>query len=264
MWVRVNTQKPLMAVLVGMVAVAWVTLWVWGQSPYGRFLSHEELGHMQLGEDLVFAVLFVAGWTLMTVAMMLPTSLPLVALFYGMTAQRPNRRRLLLMLLAGYLGLWTVFGVAVHLGDFALHQLVGSVSWLEHNRALIGAATLVLAGIYQFTPLKYHCLDKCRSPMSFIAEHWRGGRREGAQALMLGVHHGLFCIGCCWALMLLMFAIGSGSIGWMMVLGAIMAIEKNAPWGRRLSAPLGLFLIGMGIMLGLGSALGVLGEHLHS
>ena len=263
MWVRVNTQKPLMAVLVGMVAVAWVTLWVWGQSPYGRFLSHEELGHIQLGEDLVFSVLFVAGWTLMTVAMMLPTSLPLIALFYGMTAQRQNRLQLLLLLLVGYLGLWTLFGVVVHLGDFVLHDFVERLAWLEGNHWLIGAGTLVLAGVYQFTPLKYQCLDKCRSPMSFIAEHWRG-RRERAQAVLLGVHHSLFCIGCCWALMLLMFAVGTGSIAWMLVLGAVMAIEKNASWGRRLSAPLGLFLIGMGIMLGLGSALGVLGEHLHS
>jgi predicted metal-binding membrane protein len=264
MWVRVNTQKPLMAVLVGMVAVAWVTLWVWGQSPYGRFLSHEDLGHIQFGEDLLFSLLFVAGWTLMTVAMMLPTSLPLVALFYGMTSQRQNRLRLLLLLLSGYLGLWTLFGVVVHLGDFLLHDFVASIAWLEHNRALIGAGTLVLAGVYQFTPLKYQCLDKCRSPMSFIAGHWRGGRREGLQALMLGVHHALFCIGCCWALMLLMFAVGAGSIGWMLVLGLVMAIEKNAPWGRRLSAPLGLFLVGMGFTLGLGSVLGVLGEHLHS
>jgi predicted metal-binding membrane protein len=199
----------------------------------------------------------------MTVAMMLPTSLPLVALFYGMTAQRPDRLRLLLLLLAGYLGLWTLFGVAVHLGDFVLHDFVGSTAWLEHNRGLIGAGTLVLAGLYQFTPLKYQCLDKCRSPMSFIAGHWRG-RREGLRALLLGAHHGLFCIGCCWALILLMFAVGAGSIGWMMVLGALMALEKNAPWGRRLSAPLGFFLIGLGVMLGLGMGMGVLGEPMHA
>jgi predicted metal-binding membrane protein len=263
MWVRVNTQKPLVVVLVGMVAVAWVTLWVWGQSPYGRFLNHEELGHIKLGEDLLFSALFVAGWTLMTVAMMLPTSLPLVALFHGMIAQRPNRRQLLLLLLAGYLGLWTLFGVVVHLGDFAIHGFVQNAGWLDHNRGLVGAGTLVVAGIYQFTPLKYRCLDKCRSPMSFIAAHWQG-RREGTQALVLGMHHGLFCIGCCWALMLLMFVVGAGSIVWMMVLGAVMAVEKNAPWGRRLSAPLGLFLIGLGVILGLGSVLGVLGEHIHS
>ena len=84
----------------------------------------------------------------------------------------------------------------------------------------------MLAGLYQFTPLKYACLDKCRSPLSFITEHWRGSH-ERTQAFRLGVHHGLFCIGCCWSLMLLMFAVGVGNLGWMLVLGALMAIEKT-------------------------------------
>ena len=75
-----------------------------------------------------------------------------------------------------------------------------------------------MAGVYQFTPLKYHCLDKCRAPLGFIMGHWRG-RRERLQALRLGLHHGLFCVGCCWSLMLLMFAVGVGSLGWMLALG---------------------------------------------
>ena len=90
--------------------------------------------------------------------------------------------------------------------------------WLEDNSYLIGAGTLVLAGAYQFTPLKYMCLDKCRSPLSFITQHWSGGN-ERWQAVKLGVHHGIFCVGCCWSLMLLMFAVGVGNIGVMMLLG---------------------------------------------
>jgi predicted metal-binding membrane protein len=263
MWIRVNNQKPLVWVLGGLVVVAWLALWLWGASPYGRFLTHEQLGEIHLGDNPLQMAVFVAGWTLMTVAMMLPTSLPLVVLFYGLIARRHDRLRLTVLLVAGYLGVWALFGVLVHLGDWVLHGVVEQIAWLQGGHWLIGSATLVLAGIYQFTPLKYKCLDKCRSPMSFILSHWRG-RQEGVQSLLLGIHHGLFCLGCCWALMLLMFAVGAGSIAWMLVLGAVMAIEKNASWGRRLSAPLGLFLIGMGIMLGLGSALGVLGEHLHS
>jgi predicted metal-binding membrane protein len=80
---------------------------------------------------------------------------------------------------------------------------------------------------------------------------------------LLGIHHGIFCIGCCWALMLLMFAVGTGSIAWMLVLGGIMAVEKNATWGRRLSMPLGVFLIGLGIILGLGPEIGGLEVHPH-
>src|SRR5205085_364555 len=93
-----------------------------------------------------------------------------------------------------------------------------------------------------FSSLKYRCLDKCQTPLSFVITHWRG-RAPRWQAFRLGAAHGLFCVGCCWALMLLMFAFGMGSLGWMLLLAAVMAIEKNLPWGRRLSAPLGIALL---------------------
>ena len=126
-----------------------------------------------------------------------------------------------------------------------VHEGAEQIGWLEANDWVIGAGTLILAGVYQFTPLKYHCLDKCRSPYSFIAGHWSGGN-ESAQALRLGMDHGLFCVGCCWTLMLLMFGVGAGNLGWMLLLGGVMAVEKNMPWGRKLSSPLGLILIGSG------------------
>jgi predicted metal-binding membrane protein len=100
----------------------------------------------------------------------------------------------------------------------------------------------VLAGVFQFSRLKYACLDKCRMPLGFVMEHW-GRRDKKRQALRMGFRYGLFCVGCCWALMLLMFVVGTGSVGWMLVLGAIMAAEKNLPWGRHISRPLGVFLI---------------------
>jgi predicted metal-binding membrane protein len=158
------------------------------------------------------------------------------------------------LLITGYLGVWTLFGVGVHLGDWALHQAAKQSAWLQANAWVPGAVTLVLAGLYQFTPLKYYCLDKCRSPLSFIVEHWRG-HHERAQALWLGGHHGIFCLGCCWTLMLLMFAVGVGNLGWMLALGTVMAIEKNLPRGRRLSKLVGMLLIAWGLALALGSAL---------
>jgi predicted metal-binding membrane protein len=171
-----------------------------------------------------------------------------VTLFQVLTRQRPDANRLAALLIAGYLGVWTLFGLLVYLGDWVIHQAVERSAWLEANAWALGAATLALAGLYQFTPLKYHCLDKCRSPLSFVVEHWRG-RRERLQAWWLGVHHGLFCVGCCWSLMLLMFTVGVGSLGWMLVVGAVMAAEKNLPWGRRLSAPLGGALLAWAVAL---------------
>jgi predicted metal-binding membrane protein len=232
--------------------LAWFALVVWGQSPYGRFLDHKNLDAVRT-EGSPVLLIFVLGWILMTVAMMLPTSLPLVTLFQGMVHARADRGRLVSLLLVGYLGVWAVFGLVVHAGDAALHVLVASQPWLAERAGLIGAATLLLAGVYQFTPLKYHCLDRCRSPLAFVAARWRG-RQPARRAFSLGVAHGLFCIGCCWSLMLLMFAVGVGSLGWMLVLAAIMAIEKNLSWGRQLSAPLGLILLAWGLFVALAAA----------
>ena len=249
----VADRRYFLLLMGGLIALAWLTLWLWGQSPYGRLLQHDELSSADLGNSLV-ALVIVAGWTLMIVAMMLPTSLPLVVLFHRLTRQRRDQRLLVCLLIAGYLSMWTVFGVVIHLGDGFLHTAVRQSPWLGANAWIIGAGILVLAGLYQFTPLKYACLDKCRTPLSFLTEHWRGSR-ERIHAFRLGMQHGIFCIGCCWSLMLLMFAVGVGNLGWMLILGAVMAMEKNLPWGRRLSAPLGVILLCWGLTLGLEAVL---------
>jgi predicted metal-binding membrane protein len=181
----------------------------------------------------------------MTTAMMLPTSLPLIALFQTLTRQRRDQGGLIGLLLAGYLIVWTLFGAALFAGDWLLHRAVEGTPWLADQAWAISALTLILAGVYQFTPLKYYCLDKCRSPLSFISGHWHGRNAPG-EALVLGAHHGLFCVGCCWTLMLLMFAVGAGNLGWMLDLGTVMAVEKNTAWGRRASRPLGIVLLMMG------------------
>lgn len=251
MWPRVNDRRVFLGLLAALVALTWIALWLWGQSPHGRFLSHEEIGHGHGSNSyVVLLALFVAAWTLMTVAMMLPTSLPLVALFHSFVRKRAHQGRLVALLLAGYLTVWTLFGLFAHLADRGIHELVERSGWLAGNEWLIGAATIAVAGLYQFSSLKYRCLDKCRSPLSFILEHWRGSN-EKRQAFRLGVHHGIFCIGCCWSLMLVMFAVGVGNIGWMLALGAVMAIEKNVPIGRRMSMALGVLLLAWGLAVAL-------------
>ncbi len=232
----------------GLVIVSWASLLVWEASPYGRYLHHGDwtspglggaiCGAVPGGGWLVPGVLYAGGWLLMTAAMMLPTTAPLIRLFDRMIADRRDRATLHALLIGGYLAAWIGFGVAAHLLDLSLHAVLASRTWIAFHPAVPGAIILALAGAFQFSALKYRCLDKCRTPIGFIAGHWHGPQ-PFLEAFRLGLAHGAYCVGCCWALMLLMFVVGTGSLGWMLLLGLIMAIEKNHPRGRRLAAPLG-------------------------
>jgi predicted metal-binding membrane protein len=248
-----NEQKFFIALLITISSLAWLTLWIWGSSPSGGYAhSHGHVGHAAgiIANPLALFFLFLISWTLMTVAMMLPTSVPLLTLFYTITRRRADRPLLAFLVVTGYLLVWMLFGVLAYVGILGLRQAAEHIHFLQANVWLLGATTLIVAGLFQFSSLKYRCLDKCRSPLSFIVEHWRGSD-ERQQAFRLGAHHGIFCIGCCWALMLLMFPLGAGNIGWMLTLGMLMAIEKNNSWGRQLSKPLGVVLLGMGIIIAL-------------
>lgn len=224
-----------------MTAGAWCALWFLDGSSQG--FSHQQHHHAGANAGTAFAPwLFVAGWLLMSTAMMLPTSLPVLLVFSTFIRQRPRRVLLLALVITGYLLVWTLFGGIVYLGNLVLQSFASANSWLISHSWTTAPLLLLIAGGFQFTPLKYRCLDKCRSPFSFVMSHWRG-RNERVQAFRLGAAHGIFCVGCCWALMLLMFIVGTGSLLWMMVLAVVMGVEKNVPWGRRLSAPLGIVLL---------------------
>jgi predicted metal-binding membrane protein len=239
-------------VLGGLVAVAWAALAVWSASPYGRYVSHDWTNPVlaaylcaasPAGEIAAPAVFYVLGWLLMTVAMMLPTALPVLAVFGRLVGARAHAGRLVAIAVGGYLLVWLGFGVAAHLIGAGVVALARRSTWLAFNGWAIGAGLLLIAGLFQFSRLKYRCLDACGAPLSFVLARWRG-RRPAVEALHLGVAHGVFCVGCCWALMLLLFAMGTGSIGWMLALGAAMATEKNTSWGRLLARPLGVALFG--------------------
>lgn len=233
----------LIGLLSALVLLAWYALWLWGRLPYGHLLMH---GPVRLSaaahRPWLFAALFVIGWTLMTVAMMLPTSFPLILLFYRIVRGRATAAWLLLVLILGYLASWIACGILLQVADGWLQTGIAHLAWHAHALWISGAVILVIAGLYQFSSLKYACLDKCRSPLSFITSRWQGGNEWG-QALRIGVEHGIFCVGCCWSLMLLMFIVATGSLSWMLLLGVVMGLEKNFPWGRRVSAPVGVLLL---------------------
>ena len=246
MSVGLSSQTPrslLLPILGGIVVLAWITLWWLEQSPWsGLFHQHGGGGHSSHHQTSVWlhAGGFLIGWLLMTVAMMLPTTVPLVSLFRKMVAESSI---LVTLLLAGYLVAWLAFGV------FALGLTWGANRILPTHSAWIwGAGLFVLAGAFQFSSLKYACLEKCRTPLGFLVSRWQG-RSRTLESFKIGWSHGLYCVGCCWALMMLMFAVGTASLGWMLVLALIMAIEKNVSWGQRMSRPLGVILLiaGLGI-----------------
>jgi predicted metal-binding membrane protein len=184
--------------------------------------------------------------------MMLPTVVPMVRLFDAVTARAPDPTVARLAFLAGYLAVWTGFAVLALIGDAAVQALVAGWAWLAARPGLVLGGTLVLAGAFQFSPLKNACLRACRSPVGFLWQHYRRGAAGGWQ---LGLRHGMSCLGCCWALMLVMFGTGVGSLVWMVGLTAVMVIEKTARRGARLVAPVGVVLLVAGVSLSLSAFL---------
>lgn len=226
-------------------ATAWAGLWFWTAGPPGAAV-HAGSGHDHAAATAGGANglgVFVTGWTLMLVAMMLPTTRPLMTLFAATVRDRPDRRLLLGAAGAGYLGVWLLTGLAAYAGDTVLGALTGTSPWISERPWLLVGGAVALAGAYQFVPMKLRCLEKCRSPRMFLFARWRGGRPL-LDAVRLGVAHGRFCVGCCWALMLVMLAAGLHSLLPMAGLAVLMAVEKNASWGARIREPVGFLLLG--------------------
>ena len=253
-----DPQPLRLALVVALSLAAWLALAAWSASPYGRYLAHggwtdggplgEICRSIPQGALIVPALVYALVWLLMIAAMMLPTTLPLLAIFGRVVSARRDAGALLSRVVAGYAIAWLGFGLLAHGVDSLLHIGVAQSGWLLGHGWLVGAIVLAGAGAFQFSTLKYRCLEKCRTPFAFINERWHG-RAPRREALRIGFEHGVFCVGCCWALMAVMFVAGVGSLGWMLVLAAVMAAEKNLRWGRWLRTPLGLGLIGWAAIL---------------
>ena len=224
----------------GLVAAAWALAALAFLTNQSYLINH----HYLLGEShlpvLVALVVFLACWQVMTVGMMLPSSMPMVYMI--VYAGRQQRRPLAVpaAFLVAYGVVWTAFALCAFLGDTRIHWLVDHWFWLYMHSWLIGAVIFAIAGGFQFSLLKQHCLKESRSPLSFFEYYYRKG---AGSSLYLGLRHGIVCLGCCWALMLVMFGIGVGSIVWMAMLTGLMVVEKTYPGGQRLRPLLGIVLL---------------------
>jgi predicted metal-binding membrane protein len=192
---------------------------------------------------------FVTSWVVMMAAMMFPSVAPLVAIYAGLQRGRSARSMpapagATSFLVAGYLVIWTAAGLAA-LGLFeAGRALLGEQLAWDTGGRWVAAGVLVAAAAYEFTPLKNACLTRCRGPLSFILESWRDGRLG---ALRMGIEHGGWCVGCCWALMAALFALGVMSIPWMVVVALLIAVEKLLPWRTAATAAVAVALLVLAI-----------------
>jgi predicted metal-binding membrane protein len=187
---------------------------------------------------------FLGVWVVMMAAMMFPSVAPTVALYSRMT----RRRSLLLPIAftAGYLFTWAIAGTVA----FALVTGVGRISddalaW-DHAGRPVAGAILILAALYQLTPLKDACLGKCRSPLGLLLGSWRDGR---SGAFHMGAKNGAWCVGCCWALMASLFALGIMSVAWMVLMAGLITIEKTTPWRQVATYGAALILLSLGVLL---------------
>ncbi|VTU45970.1 putative metal-binding integral membrane protein (plasmid) [Variovorax sp. PBL-E5] len=170
-------RRVFLPLLAALVVLAWVVLWAWARSPWGRYLEHGDwmasgpaaflCRALPAGEWWLPGLLYALAWVLMTAAMMLPTTLPLFDVFDRMTARRADHRRLMLLLGLGYMAAWGAFGLLAHGLHTALLSVLAKSPTLAWHGWLIGAAVIALAGAFQFSRLKYRCLDKCRTPLGF-------------------------------------------------------------------------------------------------
>ena len=254
-WIEVVLRHERTVTLAGitaLVALAWIYLLRLSREA----VSMAEMGMAHLGPWAPADAALAAGmWSVMMVAMMLPSAAPMILVFVtvnlrrGLDANAPYVSTGLFTL--GYLLVWGVWSVGATAAQWGLQRAAVLAEATLALTPLAGATVLVSAGLWQLTPLKYACLARCQSPLGFLLAEWRQGRRG---ALVMGVRHGLYCLGCCWALMALLFVGGVMNLAWVAAIAAFVLVEKTVPAGRVVGWLSGGALIAGGVVM-LGFAL---------
>ena len=227
-------RNAILFVLLALAAIGWYV--VVARSRDSMAMAHGMAPNLTMGS----ASLFFTMWVAMMVAMMFPAAAPMVLMYARMRRSDPAS----ISLFAGsYIVLWVMFGALA----FGLGRLVetqaGHSMWFAGNWARGGGVLLILAAVYQLTPLKDICLAHCRTPMSFVMTQWRDGR---SGAIRMGTRHGIYCIGCCWLLFLILVPLGVMNIAAMIAVTLVVFGEKVLPWGKRIAqvAAVGLVVYG--------------------
>jgi predicted metal-binding membrane protein len=204
------------------------------------------MASLNAGGLFAYAVLLFVMWWTMMMAMMLPSAAPAI-LTYGTLSRKFSEKFAsaapLAVFVAGYVIIWTGFSVMAVALQLLLRDVIALSMMMAVTSAVIGGGLLVAAGLYQLSPLKAACLRNCQAPLMFLGRHWQSGHRG---ALRMGLLHGLYCLGCCWVLMGLLFYGGVMELRWIIGLALYVAAEKLIPTGNRLSQLTGLLLIGWG------------------
>jgi predicted metal-binding membrane protein len=193
-------------------------------------------------------LLLWAMWAVMMTGMMLPSASPML-LLYGFAARRSvpkSAGRQIYAIAAGYLAVWTVFSLGATALQRVLAEFLLISPMMETTSRAAGATLLLIAGVYQFTPMKHACLRTCQSPFGFLMSHWRNG---SSGAFRMGLEHGAYCVGCCWALMLLLFAGGVMNLVVIAALTAFVAFEKLTPFGVQGARVSGVLLMMAGVWM---------------
>jgi predicted metal-binding membrane protein len=204
------------------------------------------------GTDLGTLGWYLGVWVTMMAAMMLPSALPMVLLFQRVSGERQAQGKTFVptwVFVCSYLAVWTAYGLVI----YAVYRLIAGLHpaflhWDRGGRYVAGGA-IVLAGIYELTPLKTICLRHCRSPVHYVLTGWRLGTRG---AIRMGAEHGTFCVGCCWGLMIILFALGVMSLFWMAVVGSLIFAQKVLPFGERLPRLFAVAFVAFGIWVAAG------------
>jgi predicted metal-binding membrane protein len=225
--------------LLTLAAAAWVTL-LWQSRMAG--------GAMGLTMGLS-ASLFLVVWIIMMIAMMFPAAVPMVQMLQRIGASRQLQGQASVpawVFVAGYLVVWAAFGALAYFAATGVDRAANQSMWLMVNGARLGGLVLLVAGVYQLTPLKRVCLSKCRSPISFLLTSWHDGYGGGFR---MGLEHGGFCLGCCWAMMAVLFVVGVMSLPWMALLAAAIFVEKNLRFERVTTAAHATLFVVVGLAL---------------